>query len=228
MNQYSQKPITEFRGQYYFLSNFYPAPISYNGLIYANNEAAFQAQKTTCMRERQQFSLPHLSDPARAKSMGRKLRLRPDWENQKLRSMYEICLNKFLQHQDLKALLIATGDNILIEGNSWGDRYWGMVNGIGNNHLGKILMDIREKLKNEEKESLKFQYQMLARLKSDCDYYLGYGNRNADKLWWKNEKNQIEAMKAIWQSFPEHQKPKWLTWEQIIEYKNAMYQNATE
>lgn len=56
-------------------------------------------------------------------------------------------MSKFLQNPDLRDALIATGDAVLEEGNSWGDIYWGKVNGRGTNMLGQILMDIREKLK---------------------------------------------------------------------------------
>ena len=139
--------ITEFRGKYAFLSNFFHAPIIYQGRQYANNEAAFQAQKTICARERLKFSMPYLTDPARAKVMGKKLELRTGWEHIKMQYMYEICMSKFLQHADLRAALLATGNCPLMENNTWGDRYWGMVDGFGENHLGLILMDIRGKLK---------------------------------------------------------------------------------
>ena len=62
--------------------------------------------------------------------------------------MYDICLAKFTQNQDLKEKLLKTGNAILIEGNWWNDTYWGVCNGIGENNLGKILMKIREELKN--------------------------------------------------------------------------------
>ena len=67
-----------------------------------------------------------------------------------------------------------------------------------------------------------FQYQLLDRFRCDCDYYLGYGNRNPDILPSKDEKEHIEAMKRIWLSFPEDEKPEWLTWEQILEYEKAI------
>lgn len=63
--------------------------------------------------------------------------------------MYEICKAKFTQNEDLKEKLLATGNNILEEGNTWGDRVWGTVNGVGENRLGKILMRVREELRNE-------------------------------------------------------------------------------
>ena len=139
--------ITSFTGEYSFLSNFYPAPVTYMGQTYANSEAAFQAQKSSFVVERRRFSIYHMHDPAEAKRKGRKISLRPDWDKVRTNFMYEICMSKFLQNPDLRDALIATGDAVLEEGNSWGDIYWGKVNGRGTNMLGQILMDIREKLK---------------------------------------------------------------------------------
>lgn len=68
----------------------------------------------------------------------------------------------------------------------------------------------------------KFRYMILDRMRQDCDYYLGYGNRNAKQLWAGDEKAQIENMKALWNSFPEEDKPEWLTWEDILEYEKQM------
>lgn len=68
----------------------------------------------------------------------------------------------------------------------------------------------------------RFQYQMLDRLRSDCDYYLGYGNRNPKRLWADNEKDHIEEMKRIWLSFSEDEKPEWLPWEKILQYEKDM------
>lgn len=68
----------------------------------------------------------------------------------------------------------------------------------------------------------RFQYQMLDRLRCDCDYYLGYGERNSSVLPSKDEREHIEAMKNIWLSFPEEERPEWLTWKQILEYEKAM------
>ena len=75
---------------------------------------------------------------------------------------------------------------------------------------------------NRISEEKKFQYQMLGRLISDCEYYLGYGYRDPDKLWAHDEKEQIEKIKKIWLSFSELEKPEWLTWEQIIAYEKEM------
>lgn len=67
-----------------------------------------------------------------------------------------------------------------------------------------------------------FQYMMLGRLRSDCDYYLGYGQRNPKCLYENNEVAHIKAMKRIWNSFPLDKKPAWLTWDKILEYEKAM------
>lgn len=136
--------INEFRGKYYFLSNFYETPVTWNGLTYLNNEAAFQSAKTFSDRE----CFTNL-DPSSAKKLGRKVQLRSDWENVKDDVMYEICKAKFSQNTELKKRLLSTGNEHLEEGNTWGDRIWGTVNGIGENRLGKILMRIREELRNE-------------------------------------------------------------------------------
>lgn len=137
--------IKEFRGDYYFLSNFYNAPVTWDGLTYQNNEAAFQSAKATDMSMRELFST---LDPSAAKRLGRKIQLRSDWEQVKYNIMYEICYAKFTQNEDLKQKLLATGDKYLEEGNTWGDRIWGTVNGQGQNMLGKILMGVRAKLRN--------------------------------------------------------------------------------
>lgn len=138
--------IDSFRGQYFFLSNFCEVPVIYDGITYLNNEVAFQAQKTINKEERIDFSM---LNPSQAKRMGRRVSLRPDWEEVKFDIMYEICKAKFTQNQSYKENLLKTGDAELIEGNDWGDKIWGQVDGIGENHLGKILMRIREELKNE-------------------------------------------------------------------------------
>lgn len=64
----------------------------------------------------------------------------------------------------------------------------------------------------------KFRYMMLSRMKSDCDYYLGNGNRYADHLWAGNEKDQIENMKALWKTFKPEDTPEWLTWDELMDY----------
>ena len=138
--------IDSFRGKYYFLSNFFPAEVTYIGLTYQNNEAAFQAQKTYSKEERIEFTT---LEPRDAKRRGRRVRLRRDWEQVKDRIMEEIVRAKFSQNEELKEQLLATGDAQLVEGNRWNDRYWGVdiQSGVGENHLGKTLMKVRSELR---------------------------------------------------------------------------------
>lgn len=68
----------------------------------------------------------------------------------------------------------------------------------------------------------KFRYMILSRMQMDCNYYLGNGNRNPKNLWAGDEKAQIENMKALWNSFPEEDKPEWLTWEELLEYEKNL------
>ena len=67
-----------------------------------------------------------------------------------------------------------------------------------------------------------FRYKLLSRMQFDCEYYLGFGLRCAKRLWAGSEKEQIETMKAVWNSFPEDGKPEWLTWEGIEAYEVQM------
>ncbi|MBP3379754.1 MAG: NADAR family protein [Ruminococcus sp.] len=138
--------IDSFRNEYFFLSNFYEAPITYEGLTYQNNEAAFQAQKCADPKEREAFTR---MNPSEAKRAGRRVQLRKDWEDIKISVMADIVMAKFSQNRKLAEKLLATGDACLEEGNDWGDRIWGTVNGQGANCLGRILMDTRENLKQK-------------------------------------------------------------------------------
>ncbi len=133
-----KKIISSFRDEYYFLSNFYYAPIIHMGMKFKSNEAAFQAAKCPQMACKFQ-SL----NPSEAKRLGRRIELREDWEQVKDNIMYQICKEKFFQNPDLGRLLLETGDAELIEGNNWGDTTWGVCNGVGENRLGKILMRVR-------------------------------------------------------------------------------------
>lgn len=137
------KAIREFRDAYAFLSNFYHSPIKYKGLIYLNAEAAFQAQKETCEKDKEQYTR---MNPAQAKLVGRNCNLREDWEEIKEQIMYEIVKAKFTQNPNLARLLLDTGNAYLEEGNWWHDTTWGVCNAVGENKLGKILMRVREEL----------------------------------------------------------------------------------
>ena len=132
--------IKNFKGKYAFLSNFEPTDIVFNRIVYRSAEAAFQAQKTFDVDER--LYIARLS-PSEAKKAGRKVNLRKDWELNKVSIMFDVVLAKFSQNEELKTKLLDTGEQGLVEGNDWGDKFWGQVNGEGENYHGKILMSIR-------------------------------------------------------------------------------------
>ena len=134
--------IDKFEGAFFFLSNFYPTPVTYQGFRFDNTEAAFQAAK--CPYRMAEFCG---LNPSEAKRLGRRVHLREDWEEVKDQVMYEVCFAKFSQEKSLKSALLQTGDAELIEGNTWGDRVWGVCDGVGENRLGKILMRIRDELR---------------------------------------------------------------------------------
>lgn len=147
-----RKLIAEFYGKDKFLDNFYEgAPFVYDGVRYLNSEAAFQAQKTKTKEERRQFSN---LNPRDAKTLGRRVDLRADWEEIKDRIMYEVVLAKFTQNEDIKNKLLQTGDAQLVEGNNHGDTYWGITlhDHRGYNMLGYILEKVREDLGGWERE----------------------------------------------------------------------------
>lgn len=147
MNKFTQAPITSFSNQYFFLSNFFPVEIEFDGEIYPSVEHAFQAAKTFDPTEREKIR--KADTPALSKRLGKKVSLRDDWENVKKHIMYQLIQQKF-SINFLREKLIETKDSELIEGNVWNDVFWGMCirNGkyVGANNLGKILMQIRHEI----------------------------------------------------------------------------------
>lgn len=144
--------INDFSKDYFFLSNFYNVYVEYEGIVYCSTEAAFQAAKTLDIAEREKIARMSPSDAKRA---GRKLKLRSDWEEIKDKVMYDVCYAKFTSNDSFRLAerLFATGDEELIEGNTWHDNYWGNCTCekckdiVGRNQLGKTLMKIRDDLR---------------------------------------------------------------------------------
>lgn len=134
------KPIDRFIGEYRFLSNFHPSVVMFDGKQYATVEHAYQASKTLCSATRE--LIRRAPTPGKAKRLGRQVLLRPNWEETKGTVMLQLQFEKF-KNPELKQLLLATGERKLQEGNNWGDREWGMVDGVGKNKLGKALMTVR-------------------------------------------------------------------------------------
>lgn len=143
------QPIVKFDGQYDWLSNFYVRPVRVGNLTFSNNEAAFQGAKykaALCDQAEQYRYLEKMvqADPQTAKNMGRRIPLDLDkWEFIKVTCMREVVKAKFDQHADLHTKLIETGAALLVEGNHWGDKFWGRCDGKGLNVLGSILMELR-------------------------------------------------------------------------------------
>lgn len=136
--------IGPFTEQYRWLSNFHHCKILYEEIEYPSVEHAYQAAKTLNPAIRKHIS--HLLTPGAAKRYGKKLTLKPNWNEVKTSVMKGLIRIKF-QDESLRRLLLATGDEELVEVNTWGDRFWGKVHGAGYNHLGIILMAVREELK---------------------------------------------------------------------------------
>lgn len=137
--------IDSFSGEYRFLSNFYQAEVEFEGMMYPSTEHAYQAAKTLDLKSRAMFQG---GTAGQAKRLGQVIILRDDWtnDNVKISVMYAVLLDKFTRHQDLRKQLIATSPNELIEGNTWNDTFWGVCGGKGKNHLGKLLMSIRQEI----------------------------------------------------------------------------------
>lgn len=135
--------IDDFRFKYRWLSNFHLVSIDYEGIVYPSTEHAYQAAKTLDVELRKKIAA--LEKPVQAKKLGAKIPLRDDWESIKLGVM-ETVLRKKFQDPELKQKLLDTGNEELIEGNWWGDTFWGICKGVGENHLGKLLMKIRSEL----------------------------------------------------------------------------------
>lgn len=134
--------IRSFTGDHAFLSNFYPAEIKYEGLTYKTSEHLFVAMKTLDLDERKVVS--EIETPGQAKRYGRKsITLREDWNKIRVDIMRFVVYQKFEQNPELKQKLLDTGHNLLVEGNNWGDMFWGQVDGEGSNFLGRILMALR-------------------------------------------------------------------------------------
>ena len=143
--------IDRFEGDFSFLSNFYCSVVLFEGISYPTVEHAFQAAKTLDKSERD--GLAAAKTPGLAKRLGRRVKLRKDWEQIKVAVMSGLLRHKFNEPR-LKEALVATGEAMLIEGNTWHDNFWGSCRcarccGKGRNTLGYLLMQLREDLKRD-------------------------------------------------------------------------------
>jgi ribA/ribD-fused uncharacterized protein len=148
--------ITSFYGPHFFLSNFFPSVMTatFNNVSYEfpTGEHLFQGAKifaSTWSEDKQQEWLMKLvsnPDPKKAKYHGRSIQINTNtWNSMNINVMRRTQEIKY-QNPELAQQLLITGNQELIEGNTWGDKFWGQVNGVGENHLGKLLMERRQKL----------------------------------------------------------------------------------
>lgn len=145
--------ISKFRGNYAFLSNYYPCKIIYNGLQYSTTEHAYQSAKSISFTDHERIR--NKKTPHESKIEGNKIVVREDWDKVKFSIMKEVLIEKF-KRPDLAERLLNTGDRILVEGNWWHDNIWGScecetcIKIEGKNWLGKLLMEVREEIRKEK------------------------------------------------------------------------------
>lgn len=149
--QISDSSIKGFFGDYRFLSNFHLCDIPVQEadgsvLVYPSTEHAYMAQKTKSMKVKQIFAMPSMT-PAQARELGQEIKIRRNWDTFKWAEMFKVNLIKYKTNPELGEMLLATGDRVLEETNWWGDTYWGVCDGVGENNLGKILMMVRSNLR---------------------------------------------------------------------------------
>ncbi len=144
--------IETFTGTHRFLSNFFQWTFEYEGERYGTVEHAYQAAKATNAEDR--LEVLRQPTPGAAKRKGNEIPLRPDWDGVKLDLMRDILKAKFADDH-MKQMLLDTGSRELMEGNRWRDAYWGVDfnTGLGENHLGKLLMKLRKEVMKDESDS---------------------------------------------------------------------------
>jgi ribA/ribD-fused uncharacterized protein len=135
--------IESFTGDYRWLSNFHMAQVTFEDETYPSTEHAYQAAKTFLPAERR--AIREAKSCGDAKRLGRKVSMRPDWDDVKVDIMRDLLRQKF-KYPDLRQKLVETGRQHLVEGNHWNDVFWGVCAGEGENHLGRLLMDIRAEI----------------------------------------------------------------------------------
>lgn len=137
-------------GKYGCFSNFYGRTFTYRGLTFNNSEAAFQAEK-----DWDNVAQYQSAPPSMAKHLGRTCPFPSDWDSRKDKVMHDVVYAKFSTNEDLKKVLLESGNAELVEATTWHDRYWGVCicskcSGAGKNQLGKTLMQVREELRKGE------------------------------------------------------------------------------
>ena len=139
--------IEQFDGKYRYLSNFWLCPVILGKMVYPSTENAYQAAKCACRADRFQFMQ---CSPSKAKELGQEVTKRADWYEVKLDVMSKLLNQKFKIGTFNALQLEQTGNVGIVEGNNWGDVFWGVCDQVGENHLGIILMQIRAKNRKQD------------------------------------------------------------------------------
>jgi ribA/ribD-fused uncharacterized protein len=173
--------IDQFDGtDYAFLSNFYASPIIWtpasNGRL-SNHRLAWPTVEHAYQAAKLDPELPDLLDrladfqlarnAGMVKKLGKAIALRPDWDDVKIDIMRSLVILKFHTFAHLRQKLMATGDAELIEGNWWGDVFWGICRGVGRNELGKLLVEVRTGMRTDYRIAIAcrpriYQYSLVA------------------------------------------------------------------
>lgn len=135
--------IAEFKDDYWFLSNFSRYGFTVNSIYYPTNEHFYQAHKVKSFDDPDFYLIVNAETPKLAKKYGQKVSIRLDFDDNKINIMRWGLFYKYTQNLNILKKLLDTGDQELVEGNTWNDTYWGVCKGIGKNHLGKLHMEIR-------------------------------------------------------------------------------------
>ena len=137
--------IAGFHNQFRFLSNFWPSEITVCGVRFPTVEHAYQAMKSP--HRENWIVVADLKRPGQAKRTGQRLTIRSNWERIKIPVMRMLLRKKFYWNPELEDALLLTEPYYLEETNDWGDTFWGVCDGVGENHLGKLLMQVRDELR---------------------------------------------------------------------------------
>ncbi len=162
----------EFRGKKEYLSNMYPCKIKFDSIyakkypefefdnkIYHSSEHLYQALKSKNRnwhklirgikepKDTKKIAKRKVSKYYKEKNSTNIFKLREDWDEVKLKAMELVLFLKFTQNKNLLEKLLKE-EGYIEERNDWGDTFWGTYNGIGKNHLGKLLMNLRDSLKS--------------------------------------------------------------------------------
>jgi N-glycosidase YbiA len=149
---HDENNVKGFFAEYRWLSNYHVCDIYFEGILYPSTENAYQAAKSNDIFIRQQ--MVELT-PNESKKFGQQITIRGDWHKIKYDVMCSVVFEKFYRHLDLRQALIDTGNKHLSEDNHWGDQYWGVCEGKGENSLGKILMAVRKFWQDKDRDKPK-------------------------------------------------------------------------